>query len=107
MRLSRYEKETIILLNAAEDTASIYTADPVWKRKLDKLVEKNPQCYQCVRADEVSKTYSMPKRFISLRSKERPSRSQRSRKNRQNRDCRGRTNEGVLGAFYASKALFQ
>ena len=70
MRLSRYEKETIILLNAAEDTASIYTADPVWKRKLDKLVEKNPQCYQCVRADEVSKTYSMPKRFISLRSKE-------------------------------------
>ena len=70
MRLSRYEKETIILLNAAEDTASIYTADPVWKRKLDKLVEKNPQCYQCVKADEVSKTYSMPKRFISLRSKE-------------------------------------
>lgn len=70
MRLSRYEKETIILLNAAEDTASIYTADPVWKRKLYKLVEKNPQCYQCVKADEVSKTYSMPKRFISLRSKE-------------------------------------
>ena len=70
MRLSRYEKETIILLNAAEDTASIYTADPVWKRKLDNLVEKNPQCYQCVKADEVSKTYSMPKRFISLRSKE-------------------------------------
>jgi len=33
-------------------------------------VEKNPQCYQCVKADEVSKTYSMPKRFISLRSKE-------------------------------------
>ena len=58
MRLSRYEKETIILLNAAEDTASIYTADPVWKRKLDKLVEKNPQCYQCVKADEVSKTYT-------------------------------------------------
>ena len=70
MRLSRYEKETIILLNAAEDTASIYTADPVWKRKLDKLVEKNPQCNQCVKADEVSNTYSMPKRFISLRSKE-------------------------------------
>ena len=70
MRLSRYEKETIILLNAAEDTASIYTADPVWLRNLDKLVEKNPQCYQCVKADEVSKTYSMPKRFISLRSKE-------------------------------------
>lgn len=102
MRLSRYEKETIILLNAAEDTASIYTADPVWKRKLDKLVEKNPQCYQCVKADEVSKTYSMPKRFISLRSKKKTLRSQRSRKNGQNRDCRGRINEGVLGAFYAS-----
>ena len=70
MRLSRYEQETIILLNAAEEQASIYTADAVWKRKLDKLVEKNPQCYQCVKADEVSKTYIMPKRFISLRSKE-------------------------------------
>ena len=70
MRLSRYEKETIILLNAAEDTASIYTADPVWKRKLDKLVEKNPQCYQGVRADESARSIPMPKRFISLRSKE-------------------------------------
>lgn len=28
MRLNRYEKETVILWNAAEDTASIYTADP-------------------------------------------------------------------------------
>ena len=39
--------------------------------------------------------------------RKRPSRSQRSRKNWQNRDCRGQTNESVLGAFYASQALFQ
>lgn len=70
MKLSRYEQETVILLNADEEQASVYTADPVWKRKLDKLVEKNPHCYQCVKSDEVGKTYTMPKHFISLRSKE-------------------------------------
>lgn len=68
--MSRYEQETIILMNAAEDTVSVYTADPVWKRKMDKLVEKNPHCYQCVTSDKASKTYTMPKHFISLRTKE-------------------------------------
>lgn len=34
--LSKVEMETIISFNAAEDTAELYTADPVWIRKLDK-----------------------------------------------------------------------
>ena len=38
---------------------------------MDKLVEKNPQSFQCVAENEVSKTYAMPKNFICIRSKER------------------------------------
>lgn len=71
MKLSRYERETIILLNAGEKKASVYSVDPVWIRKMDKLVEKSPEYYQCIRIDKISKTYTMPKNFISLRSKER------------------------------------
>ena len=44
--LSRTEQEVIIGFNAAEDTAELYTADPVWMRKLDKLVEQNPEQFK-------------------------------------------------------------
>ena len=37
MRLSRLEQETIISFNAAEDTANIYSSDPVWARKIQKM----------------------------------------------------------------------
>ena len=64
--------------------------------------------------DDLKPGYELKVEHIPCRSglsacgqRKRPSRSQQSRKSRQNRDCRGRTNEGVLGAFYASKALFQ
>lgn len=43
--LIRYEQEVTIGANAAEDTAELYTADPVWIRKLDKLVGQNPEQY--------------------------------------------------------------
>lgn len=44
--LIRYEQEVTIGFNAAEDTADLYTADPVWIRKLDKLVEQNPEQFK-------------------------------------------------------------
>lgn len=37
MGLSRYEQETIITFNAAEKTANIYSSDPVWARKIQKI----------------------------------------------------------------------
>lgn len=37
MRLSRQEQETVITFNAAEDTANIYSSDPVWARKIQKM----------------------------------------------------------------------
>ena len=69
MKLSRYEQEVVINFNADEDTATLYTADPVWQRKMDKLAEQNPIDFQCIRSDEVSKTYSFPKRLLCVRSR--------------------------------------
>lgn len=42
---SRTEHETIISFDAEERTAHIYTADPVYLRKLDKLHEEFPDAY--------------------------------------------------------------
>lgn len=74
-RLSRYEQEVVIGFNAEEDAADLYTADPVWIRKLDRLVEQNPEQFKLVRVetcqgDVVSKRYTFPKRFVSVRSKD-------------------------------------
>ncbi len=41
MGLTRYEQEVLINFNAEEQTASIYTANPVWLRKMDKLATMN------------------------------------------------------------------
>lgn len=69
MKLSRYEQEVVINFNADEDTATLYTSDPVWRRKMDKLVEQNPTHFKCIRSDEVSRTYSFHKRLLCVRSK--------------------------------------
>lgn len=74
-RLSRYEQETIVNFNAAEDTAELYTADPVWIRKLDKLVEQNPEQFRAGETEHlegkvIAKRYAFPKRFITIRSKD-------------------------------------
>lgn len=73
---SKYEQEVIIGFNAAEGTAEIYTADPVWIRKMDKLVQQNPEQFRPGRVETyqgeiVVKWYTFPKRLISIRSKER------------------------------------
>lgn len=76
MAISRCEQETIINFNAEEDTAELYTADPVWMRKLDKLVIQNPEQFKPGRSEKyegkvIAKRYIFPKRFISIRSKDR------------------------------------
>lgn len=67
MKLSRYEQETIVSYNADEQTATIYTRDKAVMRKLDTLVANFPDTYKLVKQDEVSKTYSFPKSFVSYR----------------------------------------
>ena len=75
--LSRYEQEVIINFNAEEDTAELYTANPSWIRKMDKLVEQNPEQFSemehrrgRIEGKVISKSYRFPKRFITIRSKD-------------------------------------
>ncbi len=72
--LNKFERETIISFNAGEDAAVLYTADPVWMRKLDRLAEQNPEQFRPGRAEyyqgeAVAKRYSFPKKLLSIRSK--------------------------------------
>ena len=74
--LSRCEQEVTISFNAEDDTAEVYAADPVWIRKLDRLAEQNPEQFKTGRVETsegkiISKRYTFPKRFISIRSKDR------------------------------------
>lgn len=38
-----YEQEVTTGFNVAEGIAEIYTADPVWIRKMDRLMQQNPK----------------------------------------------------------------
>lgn len=79
MKLSRYEQETIVSYNAGEQTATIYTRDKAVMWKLDTLVADFPDTYKRVKQDEVSKTYSFPKSFVSYRKPRTVSMEQRER----------------------------
>ena len=67
MKLSRYEQESILNYNAGEQTATLYTRDKAVMRKLDTLVADYPDTYKLTGQDEVSKTYSFPKSYVSYR----------------------------------------
>ena len=53
MKLSKYEQETIILYNQAEQTASVYTHDPKLLEKLSRLTKEYPQQ---IRPDSANRT---------------------------------------------------
>lgn len=79
MKLSRYEQETIVNYNAGEQTATLYTRDKEVMRKLDTLVANFPDIYTLTEQDEISKTYSFPKSYISYRKPRAVSTEQRER----------------------------
>ena len=79
MRLTRYEMESIVLYNAEEQTATLYTRDRAVMRKLDTLVADFPDTYKLIGQDEVSKTYSFPKSHVSYRKPRTVSTEQRER----------------------------
>lgn len=79
MKLSRYEQETIVSYNAGEKTATIYTRDKAVMRKLDTLVADFPTTYKLMKQDELSKTYSLPKSYVSYRKPRAVSMEQRER----------------------------
>ena len=68
MKLSKYEKETIINWNEAESTASIYTFNADLKRRLAEFRRKYPQLCQLERSTtEGSVTYVIEKSRLSVR----------------------------------------
>ena len=79
MKLSRYERESILNYNAGEQTATLYTRDKAVMRKLDTLVADFPDIYKLTEQDEVSKTYSFPKSYVSYRKPRAVSTEQRER----------------------------
>ena len=67
-KLSKYEKETIINWNEAEDTASIYTFNADLKRRLAEFSRKYHQlCWLERSTTEGSVTYVMDKSRLSIR----------------------------------------
>ena len=77
--------DTLKKLNAlsektcAELTATLYTRDKAVMRKLDTLVADFPDTYKLTGQDEVSKTYSFPKSYVSYRKPRAVSTEQRER----------------------------
>ena len=68
MRLSKYEKETIILTSEGEDTIKIYTFNASLKRRLAEYAKKYPEVARLDRRTaEDSVTYVLKKSRVSIR----------------------------------------
>lgn len=65
-KLTLTEKETIILFNEGEKQAECYTCNIALMNKLDKLCE-NFNYFIRVAENEFSKTYTFPKKYITIR----------------------------------------
>lgn len=65
--LTKYEMETVVNYNAAEQTATVYTRDKAVMRRLDRLVSDYPDTYKLINQTNIDKTYSMPKTYVNYR----------------------------------------
>lgn len=65
--LTKYEMETVVNYNAAEQTATVYTRDKSVMRRLDRLVADYPDTYKLINQTDIDKTYSMPKIYVNYR----------------------------------------
>ena len=69
-RLTRYEKETILLTNEPDDFWDIYTYNSALKRKLKEFASKYPElCHLKEQTDEGSVTYRVKKDRVSVNLK--------------------------------------
>ena len=67
MSISRMEKETIILFNEAEASASVYTYNAALKRKLSGLCTTRPEGARQTKDDgRGGLTFEVPKRGIKV-----------------------------------------
>ena len=67
-KLTKYEKETIILFNEGEDTASIYTFNAGLKKRLALFAKKYPGlCRQEKAHEQGGVSYVLDKSRLSIR----------------------------------------
>lgn len=67
-RLTKYEKETIILTNEADDFYEVYTFNPALKKKLAAYAKRHPNlCRLKETTKEGSATFAVDKARLSLR----------------------------------------
>lgn len=65
VKLTAYEKETIIIYNQADDTASVFTYHTTLQNKLNGLVGKNPDIKITDQGEEWVR-YEVPKSWIKV-----------------------------------------
>lgn len=65
------ERETHITWSAEDKTAHIFTADPIYIRKLDKMVQQHPDQYKLIKEEDWLGNrccfYHVPAKYISFR----------------------------------------
>lgn len=90
--LTRAERETVIRFDAEERIAHIYTADPVYIRRLDKLCEEDPETYKCVEVDTLGyfKKYVAPADRIAFRKSSSDAQREAARKKAADRLAKGK-----------------
>ena len=64
-KLSKDERETIILFNEAEASATVYTCSTQVKNRLKELSVKSSEIYR-EKSDKLSETYIIPKKIIKF-----------------------------------------
>ena len=64
-KLSKGERETIILFNEAESTATVYTCNTQIKNRFKELSLKSSEVYR-ENEDKYSQTYVIPKKIIKF-----------------------------------------
>lgn len=71
-KLSREEIETHVYWDAQNKVAHLFTCDPVYIRKMDKLCKESPDTYKLEREDRhddyVGKFYTFPSKLVSFRT---------------------------------------
>ena len=67
-KLTKYEKETIILFNAADDEASIYTYNAGLRKRLANFSKKHPDLCRLEKScDQGGVSYVLDKSRLSIR----------------------------------------
>ena len=67
MKLSNYEKETIINYSEGDKTASIYTHNETLKSQLSELCYKYPETVSLTADNGMALTFELPKKWIKIK----------------------------------------